>query len=149
MPITIPAIHGLHHLKFAVADLARSTAFYERVFGATRLSKFDHTRPDGTQFAVLLDVPGLGTLLELRLDAAAARAQAGFDPLSCAVATRAELEAWKAHLQALDVRHSPLLVGVVGWLLVFEDPDARRLRLYTAETHGPELMPSWDDPWVN
>ena len=143
-----PTIAGIHHLKFPVADIGRSTAFYAAVFGAARIEALDHVRPDGTLFAVLLDVPGLGTLLELRLDAAAAGAQAGFDPVTCTVATRADLVMWHAHLEALGVSHSPVLVGVAGWLLAFADPDARRLRLYTLETHGPELAPSWDDPWV-
>ena len=143
-----PTIGGIHHLKFPVADLARSIDYYEAVFGARRLTALDHVRPDGSLFAVLLDVPGLGTLLELRLDPTRASAQPGFDPITCTVDTRADLVAWEAHLQTLDVRCSPVLVGVSGWLLAFEDPDSRRIRLYTRETHGPELTPSWDDPWV-
>ena len=143
-----PTIAGIHHLKFAVSDLARSTAFYEMVFSATRIKALDHVGRDGVLFAVLLDVPGLGTLLELRLDPANALAQSGFDPFTCTVGTRAELVAWHEHLATLGIRHSSVLVGVSGWLLAFEDLDGRRLRFYTLETHGPELTPSWDDPWV-
>jgi hypothetical protein len=29
-----------------------------------------------------------------------------------------------------------------------QDPDGNRLRLYTLETHGPELKPDEDNPWI-
>ena len=60
-----PPISGIHHLKFPVANLSRSTVYYADVFGAERITAFDYVRPDGILFAVLLDVPGLGTLLEI------------------------------------------------------------------------------------
>jgi hypothetical protein len=37
----------------------------------------------------------------------------------------------------------------VGWLVVIEDPDGRRIRLYTRQTHGPELKVDWISPWIN
>jgi hypothetical protein len=36
----------------------------------------------------------------------------------------------------------------VAWLIVVQDPDGNRLRLYTLETHGPELKPEEDNPWI-
>ena len=35
-----------------------------------------------------------------------------------------------------------------AWLIVVPDPDGHRLRLYTLETHGPELTRDEDNPWV-
>ena len=145
----VPVVLGIHHLKFVVADIEKSTAFYEAAFGAKRISALDHRRPDGVLFGVILSIPGLGTELELRLDPAAAQSQKGQDPLTMTVAGLADLERWEAYWQAKGLPHSPVLVGLVGWLLVVEDPDRRRLRLYTKQTHGPELKPSWDSPWIN
>jgi catechol 2,3-dioxygenase-like lactoylglutathione lyase family enzyme len=141
-------IAGIHHLKFAVADLARSEAFYQAAFGARRLPEMDHRRPDGFLFAVILDVPGLGTLLELRLDPEAARAQAHFDPVTLNVADVDALEAWIAHFDRCGLPHSPVLTGLVSWIVVVADPDQRRLRLYSRETHGPELPAMFDSPWL-
>jgi catechol 2,3-dioxygenase-like lactoylglutathione lyase family enzyme len=63
-----PAHSGIHHIKLPVTDLERSAAFYGVVLGARRVTELDHRRPDGTLFAVILDVPGLAGRLELRLD---------------------------------------------------------------------------------
>jgi catechol 2,3-dioxygenase-like lactoylglutathione lyase family enzyme len=143
-----PALAGLHHLKFAVSDLDASLVFYESALGARRVAAFDHRRGDGTVFAIVLDVPGMGTYLELRLDPDAAAAQAGFDPVTLAVRARADLDLWAIHLDARGIEHSPILTGLLGWLLAFDDPDGRRLHLYTIETHGPELKPSFDERWL-
>jgi hypothetical protein len=40
------------------------------------------------------------------------------------------------------VEHSPAL------LVLVEDPDQNRLRLYTLETHGPDLKLDEDDAWI-
>jgi catechol 2,3-dioxygenase-like lactoylglutathione lyase family enzyme len=144
----LPALAGLHHLKFAVSDLDASLAFYEAALGARRIAAFDHRRHDGTVYAVILDVPGLGTYLELRQDRDAAAAQAGFDPVTFAVRTRSDLDLWASHLDRRGIEHSPTLTGLLGWLLVFDDPDGRRLRFYTREVHGPELAPSRDERWL-
>jgi catechol 2,3-dioxygenase-like lactoylglutathione lyase family enzyme len=143
-----PIPHGIHHLKFPVADLERSLAFYMRALGARRIEAWDHRHADGTLYAVILDVPGLGTHLELRLDPIQAARQAGFDPVTLAVPDRSALAAWIAHLDAAGIAHSPVLVAIQAWLVVFADPDGRRLRLYTQETHGRELPPDEGSPWL-
>jgi 2-keto-4-pentenoate hydratase/2-oxohepta-3-ene-1,7-dioic acid hydratase in catechol pathway len=38
--------------------------------------------------------------------------------------------------------------GIQGWLIVIEDPDQNRVRLYTLETHGPELKPDEANEWL-
>ena len=143
-----PDFLGIHHLKFAVSELDRSLAFYSRALGARRLSKLDHIDAAGQLFAIILEVPNLGATLELRLSAEHAAKQKGFDPITLGVEGRADLEEWMAHLDAADVVHSPILTAYVGWLLAFEDPDGRRIRLYTREKHGPELTPSSDARWL-
>jgi catechol 2,3-dioxygenase-like lactoylglutathione lyase family enzyme len=142
-----PLFEAIHHLKFPVSDLGQALHFYERTLGATRLSAFDHVK-DGKIYAYILDVPNLGAPLELRLDPERARSNAGFDPVTLAVRHREDLEAWTRHLDALGVPHSPVLAGAIGWLIVFADPDGLRLRLYTHETHGPEVQPTPNSQWL-
>jgi len=143
-----PDFLGIHHLKFPVSDLDRSLAFYGRILGASRLPKLDHVNAGGQLYAVILEVPNLGTPLELRLNAEQAAKQKGFDPITLAVEARADLQKWMEHLDTEEVVHSPILTALVGWLLAFEDPDGRRIRLYTNERHGPELTPSTDARWL-
>jgi len=143
-----PEFLNIHHLKFPVAELDRSLDFYTRALGAQRLDRLDHRDRDGRLFAIILDIPNLGTKLELRLHPGHAHAQQGFDPLTLGVHGRKDLEDWAVHFDAEGIVHSPVLTGYVGWVLVFEDPDGRRLRLYTHETHGPELPPSTDTYWL-
>jgi catechol 2,3-dioxygenase-like lactoylglutathione lyase family enzyme len=95
-PENRPPLRGIHDLKFAVSDLDESLRFYERALGAKHVLKLDHTRDDGTRFAAVVEVPSLGTLLQLRLDPERAGRQAMFDPLAIAVDDRAALERWDA-----------------------------------------------------
>ena len=144
-----PTLSGIHHLKLPVSDLAASLDFYERAFGARRIPAADHRREsDGALYAYILEVPGLGTLLELRLNPARAAAHALFDPITIAVADRETLERWDAHLTERGVPHSPMVTAIQAWLIVVEDPDRNRLRLYTLETHGPELPPDEENEWL-
>ncbi len=143
-----PPMQGIHHLKFPVSDLERSLTFYERTLGGKRIAEWDHVHADGTRYAMILDVPGLGTHLELRLDEGQAKAQRGFGPITIAVEDRAALAAWMDHLDGVGIEHSPVLAAIQAWLVVFVDPDGRRLRLYTLETHGPELPPDEASPWI-
>ena len=146
--VTAPALLGVHHLKFAVSDLDCSLAFYQSALGGQRGAAWGHVHKDGPRYAVILEVPGLGTKLELRLDPAQAAAQRGFDPATIAVQDRAALAAWADHLDGAGIEHSPVLVAIQAWLVVFTDPDGRRLRLYTMEMHGPELPPDEDSCWI-
>jgi len=146
---TRPKIGGIHHLKLPVTDLERSARWYSEVLGAQRLTELDHHRPDGALFAVILDVPNLGTKLELRLDPATADALGEYDFVTLAVEDRAALDQWIEHLDGLGVRHSPPVVALAGWLLVVPDPDGLRLRLYTTEPHGLDLSHvEFDSPWI-
>jgi catechol 2,3-dioxygenase-like lactoylglutathione lyase family enzyme len=141
-------IAGIHHLKFAVADLERSLQFYESVFDVKRLSALDHRRPGGELFAMIVDFPDLGAPLELRLDPAAACAQKGFDPVTFSVQSNDDLSRWCTRLDELEVPHSPVLNGFAGQLIVIEDPDGRRLRLYSLEPQGAGVKPSVDARWL-
>jgi catechol 2,3-dioxygenase-like lactoylglutathione lyase family enzyme len=145
---SLPPLRGIHDLKFAVSDLDESLRSYEQALGAKHLPELDHVRNDGTRFAAVVEVPGLGTALQLRLDPGRAVRHAMFDPLAIAVDDRAALRRWDAALTELGVLHSPILEAVSGWLIVIQDPDGNRIRLYTLESHGPEVGPATDSPWL-
>jgi catechol 2,3-dioxygenase-like lactoylglutathione lyase family enzyme len=145
-----PPLKGIHHLKLAVTDLQRSLSYYETLFGAKRIPQADHKREtDGSLYAFILDIPNLGTKLELRLNPEQARKHFHFDPITIAVQDKAALKQWKSYLEEKKLPHSPILVAIQAWMIVVEDPDGNRLRLYTLETHGWDLRPDEDDPWLN
>jgi quinol monooxygenase YgiN/catechol 2,3-dioxygenase-like lactoylglutathione lyase family enzyme len=144
-----PAHTGIHHIKLPVTDLERSAQWYGEVLGARRLAELDHRRPDGTLFAVILDVPGISGNLELRLDPATSRALEGYDFLTMTIEDRPALDAWVTRLDSLGIHHSPPIIAMVGWLLVAPDPDGLRLRFYTRQPHGlGESAIEYDSPWL-
>jgi catechol 2,3-dioxygenase-like lactoylglutathione lyase family enzyme len=143
-----PPISGIHHLKFAVRDPEASLKFYEEVFGAVRIKAADHVDAAGRVYAFICDVPGLGTKLDLRLSEQHSSAARAFDPVTLNIADRAALAQWIAHLDRLGAPHSGEIVTALAFMLVIEDPDGRRIRLYTEEKHGPELAGQKDHPWM-
>jgi len=144
-----PVHNGIHHIKLPVSDLERSTDWYSTVLGARRLTELDHHRPDGTLFAVIMEVPGFAGRLELRLDPATAGALNGYDFLTMSIADRSALDAWVTHLDAVGIRHSPPIVAMVSWLLVVPDPDGLRLRFNTEAPHGlGDSAIEFDSPWL-
>jgi catechol 2,3-dioxygenase-like lactoylglutathione lyase family enzyme len=146
--VTTSPLMGIHHIKFAVTDLDRSLHFYEASLGAKRIPEADHRRTDdGSLYAYILEVPGLGCPLELQLHPGQAKKHRRFDPLTIAVKDRQGLEAWDNLLTGKNIRHSPILTAVQGWLIVIEDPDQNRVGLQTLENHGPELQPDEDNEW--
>jgi catechol 2,3-dioxygenase-like lactoylglutathione lyase family enzyme len=146
----LPPLIGIHHIKIPVSDLDRSLRFYETAFGATRIPQWDHrSEHDGTLYAYILDFPGLGCKVELRLNPRAARRLKYFDTVTIAVKDRATLALWATHLAEKAIPHSPVITAIQAWLIVVEGPDHYRLRLYTLETHGPEVEPDEDNPWLS
>lgn len=144
-----PCHDGIHHIKLPVTDLERSIEWYTTVLGARRLTRLDHRRPDGTLFAVILDIPGIAGRVELRLDPATAKSLSGYDFLTLTVTDKSTMDSWVTRLDSLGVHHSPLIVALVGWLLVVPDPDNLRLRFYTTEPHGLAASAvEFDSPWL-
>ena len=143
------ALDGVHHLKFAVADLDDSLRWWEKVFSAQRQPDLDHTTREGELFAYILFVPGLDMPVQLRFDTAGARSTAGLDPASFAVPTERELHEWAARLDDLGIDHSPVLRGFTGWLLVVRNPDGLSIRLHSRETHDWDpANVEYDSVWV-
>ncbi len=131
-----PALVGIHHVKFPVSDLARSRAWYERVFDLRAVLEFADEE-DGVVRGIAYEIPGLPEVgVALRENPAAARGITGFDPVSFAIADRDAAQAWADRLDELGIPHSPVIDATVGWLLVFHDPDGTEIHLYSMERHG-------------
>jgi catechol 2,3-dioxygenase-like lactoylglutathione lyase family enzyme len=123
-------VTGVHHLKIWVTDLARSRQFYERVFGLEHRTSFADDNGVVRGMAFLL--PGTSVQVAIRQDAGLAAALAGADPFALAT-TRAGLDEWVAHLDALGVPHSPIITASSGYGMGFLDPDGIQIRLYAED----------------
>lgn len=125
------SLSGVHHVSFAVSDLDASIDWFSRCLGAQRVARLGHHDGDGKVFAVVMTLPGHGPTIQLRLDPAAARGTAGFDPVTFAVRDRADLDRWAGHLDAQNVPHSRVLTKRIGEAVEFQSPDGVVLRFYT------------------
>ena len=142
-------LRGLHHIKFAVSDLDRALKFYEIALNAVRIPEADHRHStNGQLFAYAVRVPGLDPLFELSLNAEQAKKHALFDSVTITVDDQAALKEWDKTLTDRGILHSPILLAVAAWLIVIQDPDGNRVRLYTKETHGPELKADEESSWI-
>jgi catechol 2,3-dioxygenase-like lactoylglutathione lyase family enzyme len=124
--MTAPRLKGLHHIKLPVTDLDTSLSWYQRVFDAEYQAHFDHYDHSGTRYAVILQLPGVDIPIELRWAPDAATATVGYDPAHFVAGDTDDLQAWVAHLDTLDIEHSPIITALAGQLLIFRDPDQRR-----------------------
>src|SRR5438270_1427835 len=109
-------ILGLHDIKVPVTNLARSRAWYERVFELKPTMEFPDD--DGVVRGVAYQRLG-GFSLALRENPAVARGIAGYDPFAILLQGRADIDAWAARLDSLDVEHSPVIEASIGWMLAF------------------------------
>lgn len=129
-----PAITGLHHLTIDVQDLEASISWYGRVLGASHLESLDHYDDQGLKYAVIIRIPGLNGVVQLRGATDQRPVQAGYDPVTFEVADRNALEAWTKHFDSCAVRHSAITRRRAGDALDFSTPDGLTLRLYTTLT---------------
>ena len=153
--MTAPSLKGLHHIKLPVADLDASLAWYQRVFDAQHLTRFDHYDGAGIRYAIIVQLPGLDVPVELRWAPQAAAAIAGYDPVSFVAGGADDLQRWVEHLDALSIEHSPLITALAGQLVIFPDPDGTYLRLLTlpdggiqAITMNQEDAAEPEGPWI-
>lgn len=124
-------LSGFHHVKLPVNDVARSRDWYGAVMGLQVDLEFVE---DGVLMGVAMRASD-GTCLAARHDPARAAAMAGFDPVTFAVPTVADLEDWQQRLDELHQPHGGIVGGHQGWALVgLHDPDGIEVRLYTLPT---------------
>ncbi len=72
-------------------ELEVSCAWYAQALGASRVARFDHHDSSGRLVVVVLEVPGLGTLLQLRCDVDPGLDVRGFPPITFQVDDPAHL----------------------------------------------------------
>ena len=125
------ATTNLHHIALTVTDLDASIAWYERVFGIAYQMDGPHEGGVGK----LLADPAWRLIIVLhRHDANQrerfAETRTGLDHVGFSVPSRADLEAWQAHLQQLGVVQSPIADTPYGSILVFRDPDNIQLEMF-------------------
>ncbi len=138
MPIPAPA--GYSHVRLTVTDIARSRAFYDRVFGFAVAYQAppddaDQATKDalGFVFGGVIYSFGAGNLLGLRPVAPGGDAfdedRVGLDHVAFTLPSRADLDAAVAALDALGVAHeAPKDLGAT-WILEFRDPDGIALEV--------------------
>lgn len=146
-----PALAGLHHLKLPALSIDATHDFYVSVLGFQPQPQLTHRNADGTPYALLAKYPGTtgnDIVVEFRQAPEQAALQKGWDPITWAVATKTDLDKWAAWLDEKKARHSKVIRGVVGWVLVADDPDGRRIRLYTLEQHEWDGKEEWDEEWM-
>jgi glyoxylase I family protein len=133
-----PAMTGVHHFSPTVCDVEASAAWYERVFGMTRLPvPFPHHEVEETGFAVLLVDPRSGLAIGLHHHRGNdgerfAEHRTGLDHMGFGVAERADLDAWVAWLDELGIEHTgvrDITEPVPFSTVVFRDPDNIQLEL--------------------
>ena len=127
-PVSIP---NLHHIALTVTDLDASIAWYERVFGIAYQMDGPH---EGGVGKLLADPEWRMIIVLHRHDANQrerfAETRTGLDHVGFGVSSRADLEAWQAHLQELGVAQSPIADTPYGSILVFRDPDNIQLEMF-------------------
>ncbi len=122
---------NLHHIALTVTDLEASIRWYERVFGISYKMEEAH---EGGVGKLLADPEWRLIIVLHRHDANQrerfAETRTGLDHVGFSVPSRAELEAWQAHLQELGVDQSPITDTPYGSILVFRDPDNIQLEMF-------------------
>lgn len=127
--MSVPKILGLRNVKVPVTDLRIALDWYGRVFGFRPTIEFPDA--DGVVRGVHGELPGIGDVLALREDPAAARGLGVSAIANFAVADRVALEAWNTHLDELGVTHGPIIDTPRLSLLVLTNPDGQEIHLYT------------------
>jgi glyoxylase I family protein len=129
----MPAFAGVTFLGLSVVDASRSAAWYSALLGMDTVREYDD--PDGHVGEVLLREPRTGFELGLiahrrntggRFD----EVRTGLDHVEFGTASRQDLEAWVAHLDALHIEHSGMKETAHGALVTFRDPDNIQLEFY-------------------
>ena len=130
----------LHHIALTVTDLDASVGWYEEVFGVRFQKDIPH---DGGVGRLLADEARELIIVLHHHDANEGgpftETATGLDHVGLRVPSRADLEAWQAHLEANGVERcpvadapstqSPIADEAYASVLVFRDPDNIQLEL--------------------
>ena len=122
---------GITHVALTVSDLARSRAFYDRLFDSVPVLDEDtgsfyhavYALEDGTLFG-LHTHPTRNDQPEFR------EFRSGLDHVAFGVPGRADLERWAERLDSLGFAHGDIVDAPYGSGLSFRDPDNIALEFF-------------------
>ncbi len=128
----MPEIAGIAHVELSVSNLDASSAWYQALLDAPEV--FRAANDDEGIVACALREPKSGMVIAFtehraQTGGAFSPRRVGLDHLCFAVASEAGLEAWRLHLDALGIDHSPLRDYGYGLAITFSDPDGIALEL--------------------
>ena len=126
-----PTLSGIHHPKIPVSDIEQTAAWFEKTLLARRIPRFDHKDENGTLYAAMMMLPGVDKPLELRHAPRAAKAIAGYDPVTFQVDKKEDLDVWAKQLDAAGWQHSGVIQGYIGHLIEMKTPDRLEIGFYT------------------
>lgn len=127
--MSVPQLLGWRNVKIPVTDLGVALDWYGKVLGFQPTLEFPDR--EGIVRGVHGELPGLGEVLALREDPAAARGLGVFAIANFEVADRDALQTWVAHLDELGVAHDAIVDVPRLSILVFRNPDGQEIHLYT------------------
>ena len=135
------ALPRMHHIALTVTDVDASVRWYEDIFGVR--FQLDAPHPGGVGKVLADDAWQLMIVLhrhDTNDSSRFAETATGLDHAGFFVPTRADLEAWQAHLESKGVARSeaadkpltqsPIADEPYGSVLVFRDPDNIQLELF-------------------
>ncbi len=125
-------IRGVHHVVLTVSDVARSTAFYERVLGVKAFPGDDQVRCiSGGTFLLCLQRPPHEALPGDRFN----ENRLGLDHIGFAVDSRQQLEDLVIVLDELGVTTAGIEFdpGGEGEYVCFRDPDNIQIEFYVGD----------------
>ncbi|KQS54703.1 glyoxalase [Geodermatophilus sp. Leaf369] len=129
----MPSFPPIAHVAVTVTDLARSTDWYSRLFGAGAVLDEDETTGGFHHTVFALDGGSLFGLhthgAEQTTDAFDAR-RTGMDHVAFACADRAALEQQAARLDELGIPHGGIVDAHYGSGVSFTDPDGIALEFF-------------------
>ena len=132
----MPEWAKISHTSFSVRDAEASAAWLQRVLGLEELNRVEG---DGWH-GILLIHPASATLLEYQQHEAHRGERfdprrTGLDHVGFQVPSRAALDDWLDHFEALGVEHSPIADRDYGAVLTFRDTDGIQLEMFFREGH--------------
>lgn len=140
-----PKISGISHVDLSVTDLRASLAWYQELFGMTKL--FGGRNDEFGYDVVYLIEPGTGVVMgfEQHDDNPGGpfdERRVGLDHLSFGVESRDELDAWLRRLDEHGIPNSGITEEQFWDVLVFRDPDNVQLEFIYVKPEAAKLLNS-------
>jgi len=128
---TPPVMPAITHVAVTVTDLARSEAWYTRLLGVSPVLDEDTGPFHHIVYLVGNTLLGIHGFPSLASTEPFDEHRPGLDHIAFGVSSRADLEAWQAHLDELGIKHGGIVDASYGSGLSFRDPDNIALEIFS------------------